>query len=848
MGRHWLLTAGSALSLALSQALAQAPAQPIPVVPPDLKKPIVQVQQPAPVAPDLSTLTPGSTSGLSVDQPTGPVTPPVSALQGTPDTGGGAPGTNVRPETANIASAAGAPSTAISGGGGAAGEALNAPDASDLLTKSVTSTGVDIQRRNPIIADPRIRGLRNTQFNAYADGAYYIPSRLDLDSVISRFDPGSIRDILVIKGPYSPFYGPGFAFVDIGTLDSPRYDCLQHHGRTSLGYQTNGQRWDGVQSILVGDCDWGFRATYNILQGNDYEDGFGNPVSSSYLSNNVSFALGVDFSPVSKLEFKGFSVVQNGIELPGYYFDIDQLNAEGYTMRYTLLDQGLFDKLTLDTWYNYTASSGNTLLNPKQRFVDTLLRVSFDQPGSTPRYDTSNPNPVGNPFLDLSNTRFAGRSIGYRLATSWGPKDAPLLTLGTDLNVFGQQLQESILFRQFGGANYVTTNLNTGIPLQPGQVEQYYQSQGIPASQSANPGIFFQSDYKLTEDFKIRTGGRYDYVSTQSNPRIISGNIDFFGPPVRVPQGGGSRFDDRELYRYSVNPNDTTLAREFNLGSGFLQGEYAVSQKITATAAVGYAMRAPTLTELYASGPFIGVLQQGTSRLIGDPNLKSEKLLQVDLGLRAEFETWQAGINGFYAWVDDFITYDVNRFGQGLTQVIYTNTDRATLSGAELFGQVEATSWLTTFGTLSYVKGVDQTLRDNRRQNIVASSRRDTVLNRVPDTEALPGVPPLESRLGLRFHECSKNPRWQVELSARVVNGQNYVATTLGEFPTAGFTVFDIRTFWRARDNWLLTAGIENVGDIRYREHLDPISGNLINTNPLYRPGINFYFGSQVTY
>ena len=46
----------------------------------------------------------------------------------------------------------------------------------------------------------------------------------------------------------------------------------------------------------------------------------------------------------------------------------------------------------------------------------------------------------------------------------------------------------------------------------------------------------------------------------------------------------------------------------------------------------------------------------------------------------------------------------------------------------------------------------------------------------------------------------------------------------------------------------LLTAGVENFGDKLYREHLDPISGNLIGVGPLFRPGTNFYFASQLTY
>ena len=78
--------------------------------------------------------------------------------------------------------------------------------------------------------------------------------------------------------------------------------------------------------------------------------------------------------------------------------------------------------------------------------------------------------------------------------------------------------------------------------------------------------------------------------------------------------------------------------------------------------------------------------------------------------------------------------------------------------------------------------------------------------------------------------------------------GQNNVATSLGELPTAGFTTFDIRTFWQVNDKWLVSAGVENFGDKNYRNHLDPISGNMLSVDPLFRLGTNFYFASQLTY
>src|SRR5947209_17628921 len=82
----------------------------------------------------------------------------------------------------------------------------------------------------------------------------------------------------------------------------------------------------------------------------------------------------------------------------------------------------------------------------------------------------------------------------------------------------------------------------------------------------------------------------------------------------------------------------------------------------------GHAMRRPTSTELYAAGPFVGVLQQGTSRLIGDPSLAAERLNQFDVGLKGDYGWFKGGVTGFYAYINNYITFDQNKGGTGITQ------------------------------------------------------------------------------------------------------------------------------------------------------------------------------------
>ena len=56
--------------------------------------------------------------------------------------------------------------------------------------------------------------------------------------------------------------------------------------------------------------------------------------------------------------------------------------------------------------------------------------------------------------------------------------------------------------------------------------------------------------------------------------------------------------------------------------------------------------RPPTLTELYADGPFLGLLQPGLDRVIGDPHLQPEQNYQFDIGLRADYGWVRGGVTG----------------------------------------------------------------------------------------------------------------------------------------------------------------------------------------------------------
>ncbi len=72
---------------------------------------------------------------------------------------------------------------------------------------------------------------------------------------------------------------------------------------------------------------------------------------------------------------------------------------------------------------------------------------------------------------------------------------------------------------------------------------------------------------------------------------------------------------------------------------------------------------------------------------------------------------------------------------------------------------------------------------------------------------------------------------------------QDRVATSLGEVRSAGWSILNVRSYWQVREGFLLTAGVENLFDRNYREHLDLRTGRGV-----FQPGRNAYLGMELRY
>jgi outer membrane receptor protein involved in Fe transport len=677
-------------------------------------------------------------------------------------------------------------------------------DSGALLGKSPSVIGVGLQRRTPIVNDPRLRGSRVGRLAA--SGSHWVPARIDLDTILSKIDASVISDIAIIKGPFSSLYGPGFAFMDVQLVGAPRFEeGPATAGSTLLDFRANGSQWHGRQTVMGGDQDWGYRFGYSHRTGTDYVAGDGTPVASSYNSRMFDFTIGRDLDENQSIDFTYLRLDQTDVEFPGMAFDIDFLVTDGFELTYENTGTDWTDELTFETWHNHTRFSGNAQSAAKRQQFPLLDFFQYEG------------------FTDVDST-----STGFRAVSRWEVEEDRTVIAGVDLRYIRQELDEVASGRV--GFN-VFTDANSP----------------IPKSDSMDPGFFVEDRRSLDNGWSITSGGRIDVVGTD----VRDDPAELAALGLNTPQ---SSFAD-------IVGSDQ-FEQNFMLWMGFITASKELNETTDLDISFGFAQQAPSLTELYAAESFLFLLQNGQNTATGDPTLKAEDRFQLDVGVRWDKPDWRGKLTGFHIWANDYITFEnigvFNGPPAGQPEQVslkFVNTSLATLAGVEFYGEYDYQERVTLFGNLSYVEGTDRTRNGTFATNPVSPGSPSQQVPGQPrgffsgvsgsEKEPLPSILPLQSIVGIRLHAEGELPKWGLEISARMVTSQDRVAASLLESTTDGFTTWDLRAFIRRGDNLTFWLGVENLTDRHYREHLDFRSPS---GTSLYQPGASFYVTSELTY
>ncbi|MBN2023720.1 MAG: TonB-dependent receptor [Pirellulales bacterium] len=692
----------------------------------------------------------------------------------------------------------------------------------DLLKQIPSVSG---RRLSGITTDPRVRGYNSSQLAASANGMTQRKSIQDLDSLLSQIDPGVIEEITVIEGPYSSLHGPGFAFINVDLLGAKRYAHPHGHSSTYFNYASNGQVMYARENVWAGARNWGMYCTYGVRTGNDYRSGGRSGdflVPTSFERWDGMFSLSYDLGPTARLDFDMLHTEMNNVEMPGIIYDPENSANNQFNLRYVVQDDPDGpQQFVLQTWHQETFFHGDAAQSSKQQ--------SFYREFMTIAYWALPVNTIGSGH---------NVSTGIRALRTFGDADAAQWTVGVDWRQYRQRYQEYSV--DGDGAEVFHGN--------------YF---GLPLSQRDDIGALTNLDLPVSDRLTVSIGGRVDYATT---------SLDRGDPVI-------THLDPDSFFFYQPGFH----APSYTLGMAYIQAKQKLNDTDTLHWGTGFAMRAPDLAELYFDEPFVPYARVGNSEINGLSILKPEKNWQFDLGMTCERKPLRYGARGYYSTIWDYIMavpawtdwvyydagYHYHYLGRDFqyfdpafrddmgwpeengdtVNASYQNTNirLAMLWGCDLFGELELRRGVSLFGCVSYTQG--RNLSRVKFLDAGTDTALDGTFVSIPGAESLPNIYPLNGSISLRVFD-PENDRWRVEFVTRLVNAQHEVAASIAEVPSPGFVVFDLRGYYRWRENVRLSLSLENLLDTYYSE---PGSVAIMNSagRPVFmpEPGFSVLFG-----
>lgn len=319
----------------------------------------------------------------------------------------------------------------------------------------------------------------------------------------------------------------------------------------------------------------------------------------------------------------------------------------------------------------------------------------------------------------------------------------------------------------------------------------------VPNSKYISTGFYAQDEQRMLANKLVVTfGGRFDLIKVT--------NAETRNPAYVINNG---------IITYPAkNPLASFSAGEYNDKSwsgniGFL---FSLMDNVDVTLNLAHAFRSPVLEERFQ------YINLGGDVYLGNPNLKSERGYFIDAG----FRIWDDDISlktNFFLNNFDNLVIDKPVIVDSLYQK--DNVGKARLYGFDLGVDYNLLSKFIVFASALYVIGKD------------TESKTD-----------LPQIPPLNGRIGLKTSML----KWvSIELASTVFAEQNKVA--FGEKATPGYVLFDlyfssITVDWNSL-SFRVFAGVENIFDKAYRNHLSTNRGSI-----LIEPGRNFFVRTNIVF
>ena len=251
--------------------------------------------------------------------------------------------------------------------------------------------------------------------------------------------------------------------------------------------------------------------------------------------------------------------------------------------------------------------------------------------------------------------------------------------------------------------------------------------------------------------------------------------------------------------------------------SGFVRLAYLPGTPWQASLSLGRGVRAPDHKERYS---WYLINRLDGYDYIGDPRTQPETNWFVNLSLRHRSGTLELKVEPYVNFMQNSI------FGEVLPDLtpktpgakgvkVYTNIGAARIYGLDIGFNWNVVRSISLFSNISYARGQD--------------------LDR---SAPLPEMPPLSTLTGVRYLHPSN--RFWVQVETRAAVRQDNISPYTGEDETPSFVIYNVHSNIRIGTGFNLQAGVENVSNVFYHEHLD--RGNIP------RAGRNAYMRAMLSF
>ena len=281
-------------------------------------------------------------------------------------------------------------------------------------------------------------------------------------------------------------------------------------------------------------------------------------------------------------------------------------------------------------------------------------------------------------------------------------------------------------------------------------------STGLPDATVIQWGLFLQDQAYLMQERLVLTAGiRYD--SFEATPSV----------------------DEGYTTSYEKNKDDAF--------TGQLGSVYHLNPNLSIFGQISQGFKAPTVYDLYY------FYNQGAI-IEANPDLKAEKSLAYELGLRGQNEFANFEFSTFYNDYKDFITQTKGGEQNGKDVFTKENLDEVTIYGAEFSSKLyldkafNAPQGMYSRLAIAYADGEDKKTGD-----------------------ALDSVAPLTANVGLGINRHQYGTMLNVKMVASKTDWQSETNTDV-----AGYTLVDLTAYYQPIQDLTLRAGLFNIFDKKY--------------------------------